>query len=90
MMKGNEMTVTTALPVDTVSALRLIATATFRPFNDADWDCWAGCVTESPMIAELNDLVIIVDGDVISFNSYHEENGLPEWSNFSLHFDGTC
>jgi hypothetical protein len=84
MMKGNEMT---ALPVSPVEALKLVATLTFRPFTDSDWNAWAGCESESPMICETDNFTVIIDGEVIVFNSYHENNDTHEWTNFTLRFD---
>ena len=47
--------------------LRLIATAKFRPFDEADWDAFLGCDSENPMIAEYEyngrTGVIVLDGD---------------------------
>jgi len=47
--------------------LRLIATAKFRPFDEADWDAFLGCESENPMIAEYEyngrTGVIVLDGD---------------------------
>jgi len=47
--------------------LRLIATAKFCPFDEADWDAFLGCESENPMIAEYEyngrTGVIVLDGD---------------------------
>jgi len=33
---------------------------TFRPFDDADWELWAGCDSENPMIGENEDGSVVV------------------------------
>lgn len=45
--------------------LALIATFTFKEFDETDWDAFAGCTSEKPLIAENEDTVIIIDGDQI-------------------------
>lgn len=77
----------TALPVSPVEALRLVATLSFRPFSDVDWDCWAGCESAEPLICETDDFTVIIDGEVITFNSYHDDNGMPEWTTFTVRFE---
>jgi hypothetical protein len=79
------MNTTAALPTTALEALKLIATAQFRPFTDTDWMGFAGCETADPQIAELGDLTIIIDGDELTFNMYSEEGEL-EWTNFKLNF----
>ena len=74
----------TALPANALEALKLIATATFRPFDDTDWMAWQGCDSANPMIAEVDELVIIVDGDEVTFNLFGEEAGEFDWANFKL------
>jgi hypothetical protein len=78
----------TALPVDTLEALKFIATATFRPFTEIDWMGWQGCNSDNPMIAEVEELVIIVDGDEVTFNVLGEKAGDIEWANFKLNLLG--
>ena len=77
----------TALPVSPIEALKLMATATFHPFTDLDWSSWSGCESESPMIAELDGVTIIIDGDCVTFNAYNDGSG-SEWTEFTLRFDG--
>jgi hypothetical protein len=73
------------LPTNAVDALKLIATAQFRPFTDADWQGFAGCETADPQIAEVGDMVVIIDGDEVTFNLFGEEGDI-EWTNFKLNF----
>ena len=47
--------------------LRLAAISTFRAFNDFDWNHWAGCMSEEPLICETDDYIIIIDGSVLSY-----------------------
>ena len=75
-----------ALPSSAAVAFRLVATATFRPFTKIDWMAFAGCESENPMIAELPDLFIVIDGDKLVFNKYSEEEDC-EWANYTLNFD---
>jgi hypothetical protein len=84
MMKGTKMT---ALPQNATEALKLMAKAQFRPFDDADWNSWSGCETDEPMIAEIDEVTIIIDGDCITFNAYNDGTG-SEWTSFTLRFDG--
>ena len=50
--------------------LLLAATNTFRPFDDFDWNQWAGCVTHNPMICETDKFVMIIDGSALSYVTY--------------------
>jgi hypothetical protein len=78
----------TALPKSSVEALKLIAKTQFRPFDDADWQSWAGCESAEPMIAQIGEITVVIDGETVHFNQYHEDNGEPEWINYTLRFDG--
>ena len=49
-----------------VEILRLVATVNLRPFNQYDWMAFAGCESDEPMIANVGDMVVIVDGDMIT------------------------
>jgi len=49
------------------TALTLIATTQFRPFDKSDWMSYSGCETENPLIAETDEWVIIVDGKYAEF-----------------------
>ena len=77
----------TALPMNSADALKIIATAQFRPFTKSDWMGFAGCESENPMIAEIGDMCVIIDGDKLTFNQYSNEADEPEWANFTLNFD---
>ena len=80
----------TALPVTAIDALKFMATLTFRPFNDSDWSGWAGCESAEPMIAETDEITVIIDGDTVTFNQYQPDNGEAEWTLFTLRFDECC
>lgn len=43
----------------------LVARAQFRPFNQFDWDCFAGCDSENPLFASLPEADLVLDGDVL-------------------------
>lgn len=47
-------------------ALVLIAKAQFRPFTESDWDCFMGCETDNPQIAEMGDYCLVLDGDTVN------------------------
>lgn len=52
--------------VTQIQALRLLARATMRDFNSNDWLAFAGCETTTPLIGELDDYSIVLDGDVLN------------------------
>jgi hypothetical protein len=70
--------------MNAIAALKLIATTTFKPFDESDWQAFAGCKTDKPMIGESEQYVIVIDGDECTFADY--ENG--DWFNFKLNSDG--
>ena len=74
-MKGNVM-------ITEAQALRLAATATFRPFDSFDWSNWAGCTTHDPLICETDKYVLILDGSSLSYVTY--PFGDPEEQTFML------
>jgi hypothetical protein len=52
-------------------ALNAVARTRFRPFKDGDWDCYAGCVSEKPLIGRHtppggSPVDVVVDGDVVN------------------------
>ena len=75
------------LPTNAAEAFALIAKTQFRPFDDMDWSAWAGCESAEPMIAQIDEITVIIDGNIATFNSYNEGEG-SEWTNFTLSFDG--
>ena len=52
-----------------VEALNLVATLSFRPFDESDDYSFPGVETETPMIAENDEFVVILDGDRVEFIS---------------------
>lgn len=44
----------------------LIARTEFKPFNRADWDCFAGCESITPYIGYIGTYTIVLDGDVVN------------------------
>ena len=55
----------------TVSQILIaVAEAQFRPFDDRDWDAFAGCTSDNPLLGETNiagrNYVIVVDGSTVS------------------------
>lgn len=59
-------------------ALKMIAEASFRPFDKYDFDAWQGVETENPLYGESGDWAIVIDGDVAQF----EKDG--NWFTFNL------
>lgn len=43
----------------------LLAQAQFREFTQSDWDCYAGCESAWPKIADIHEFTLIIDGDVL-------------------------
>ena len=80
----------TGLPATAAAALKLMAKVQFRPFDDSDWMGWAGCESAEPMIGEIGDITVVLDGDTVTFNSYNENAGEPEWALFTLRLDEIC
>lgn len=57
-----------------VDALRTVALSHFRPFEDGDWDAFQGCQTENPLIAEIDDnMLVVVDGKEVTFVQNNRE-----------------
>lgn len=52
-----------------VEALSLIATLSFRPFSDSDYCGWSGVESENPLIAENDEFVCVIDGEIVEFVS---------------------
>ena len=40
-----------------------------------------------PMIAETDDITVIIDGETVTFNSYNEGTDAPEWTLFTLRYE---
>jgi len=49
-----------------IEILRLAATTELRPFTKADWMSFAGCESTDPLIGEVDDYIVLVDGDLIA------------------------
>jgi hypothetical protein len=71
-------TVSHVLPTSTKEAAQLISKASFKDFDQADWDAFGGCETKTPRIAHLENntgeeedlgtgLVIVQDGKTFYF-----------------------
>jgi hypothetical protein len=52
-----------------VEALGLIATLTFRPFDESDYYGFSGVESENPMLAENDEWLVILDGFNVEFIS---------------------
>ena len=53
----------------------IIAKTEFKPFDGFDWDCFAGCESENPLIGTYNDFVIVLDNDMINIVHSDDEYG---------------
>ncbi len=65
-------------------SLRDIALATFRPFDKGDWECYAGCESETPLMANINDADVILDsspslGETIVVYAFTPEGETVDW-----------
>jgi len=54
-------------------ALILIAKTEFSPFTDADWEAFAGCESENPLIGYNGSFTIVIDGEEL-VNIIHEDD----------------
>lgn len=56
--------------------LRLVANADFRPFTERDFMCFGGVETANPLISEIEEFIVILDGDTVCvLNEDGEEKG---------------
>ena len=62
--------------MNAATALRLLATTQMREFTETDWDAFAGCKSEHPLIGEAAGYTLIVDGRHLGIvNEHGEEAG---------------
>jgi hypothetical protein len=54
-------------------ALILIAQTKFSPFNESDWEAFAGCESKNPLIGFNGSLTIVIDGEEL-VNIIHEDD----------------
>jgi hypothetical protein len=47
-------------------ALVLIAKTEFRQFTKNDWACFSGCESTNPLVGEIGDYCIVLDGEVVN------------------------
>lgn len=59
MMMKQEMKMTP------ITALKLLAKANMLPFTKADYMSFSGCETPDPLIGEIDDHLIILDGNYV-------------------------
>lgn len=54
--------------MDKATALKILAECEFRPFTKGDWQCFAGCESNYPLICEdYKGFLIIIDGGSFTF-----------------------
>jgi hypothetical protein len=59
--------------ITTAELLKLIATLSFEPFTESDWECWSGCESEAPVVCYAEKFTIVIDGDKISYQDAEGE-----------------
>jgi hypothetical protein len=67
--------------LNVTQALLWVARTEFVPFTDTDWQAWAGCESENPLIGYTPDYIIIIDGETIFVQSNEEPS---DFINFSV------
>ena len=55
--------------------LALIAKTQFSPFTESDWDAFAGCESEAPVIGYNGDFTIVIDGETVNVIHAEDEFG---------------
>lgn len=67
-------------------ALRMLASTQMRSFDNADWDAFAGCESEDPLIGSAEfggkEYILIVDGRYLQV--YNENAGVHMFAMESL------
>lgn len=55
-------------------AFAILASVKLQPFEEIDWNMYAGCVSENPLIGETDDEKwdVVVDGDVLALHEIRE------------------
>jgi hypothetical protein len=81
------------LPKNVTEALRMVAENTFAQFNDADWETFSGCETESPLVCYLegeenlqgdrNGISIVIDGSTLYFQTLNHIDE-TSWKSFRV------
>ena len=69
--RKNSMTASFSYPTQ-AELLSFMVQATFKPFDRCDWDAFAGCESENPLIGAVGMFTIVIDGDMI--NIVHAED----------------
>jgi hypothetical protein len=70
-----KLTVSSKGHLTPTQALELIVHARFKPFNRYDWQAFAGCQSEHPLIAESGDYVLVWDADCVNIIHMNDEYG---------------
>jgi hypothetical protein len=72
--------------VNVNDVLSFVATTEFKPFNENDWEAFAGCDSKNPLIGYTNNMTIVIDGDIVNvipdddeFGGYVFRLTLTEW-----------
>ena len=55
------------LPETTAQAFKAMALTEFKPFDKHDWEAFSGCQSNEPMIGELGEMIIVLDGEIAEF-----------------------
>lgn len=54
-------------------AFALVARAQFEAFSELDFDAFSGVQSDNPQIATIDDLILVLDGNVLSVVTPDEE-----------------
>ena len=60
--------------------MRLVAQTQFREFTKEDWYAFAGCDSSNPLIAEIDDWTVLIDGETISISRYNDDFTVEDYN----------
>jgi hypothetical protein len=62
------------LPTTTLQLIEVLKRVELRDFTQGDWQAFAGCESRNPKIGELDNLIVIVDGNDIQVAQAEDDN----------------
>lgn len=77
MPKARAAKVVTVAALSEKQALKLLAAATMRPFTRLDWDAFAGCESDDPLIGESGPYLLVVDDNTLVVYADQEHTADP-------------
>jgi hypothetical protein len=60
--------------------ISIVAKAACRPFTNSDWDAFAGCESDEPLIGFFEDMIVVVDGDCVLLMYEGDESGGEQYN----------